>query len=374
MTTLNSKSRYRAIAAANKLVDKYGQDCTVIVSADYPTPIPASCLFTRNKLELANNNLILNNNFKILLKVVALPDLLSPTDSKIVVNGATLTAMKVHKLTPDGVNAILWEIEALGDVLPNEVAGISKPTIISPANNTSFFPATEGVGGWYIACQGNAPNTIGDVVFNGSEWQIATDEGFNSVVATGTVEGTYWVTPSVLQRNTTYYIRTRYNASVVGFSEWSDYSLFSLDEIGGGTVTRITKPSIVNTVDNQGAIDPDVPPFTVIGKHPYAPTNLANVTITASPYAPLSAGAFASITFHVANDSAFTDLVVELTQAEGYGYDVQTAKEWDVTQGYIPQNFVFVKGNTYYARVKYTSIDPYESEWSDTFTFIVNQD
>lgn len=371
MPTLNSKSRLKANAAANKMVDKYGHNCTVIVSTEFPTPVPATCLFTKNDLAFQSGTLILNNNFKILLKAVALPALLAPL-SKIVVNGVELVALTVNKLTPDGVNTILWEIEAAGAILPNDTSSIDKPTVTAPATNTSFYTSTEGVGGWSIACQGSAPNTVGDAVFSGSEWQVATDADFASIVTTGSVGGTYWVTDAVLARSTNYYVRTRYNSSVAGYSAWSDYSLFSLDEINVGPVTHITKPTILNQVNVSGELLPSTPSTSAIGKYPYATTKLANVIISASVYNAVSAGAFASITFQIANDAAFTNLVMNHTQTEEYGYDPGSGNDWKVTQGFIPENYVCTKGNTYYARVKYTSVDPWDSEWSDTFTFILN--
>ena len=371
MVTRLSKSRYQSIASVNKMLDKYGHDCTVIVSPEFPTPVHATCLFTKNDLAFQGGTLILNNNFKILLKAVALPALLAPL-SKIVVNGVELVALAVKKLAPDGVNAILWEIEAEWAVLPNDTSSIDRPTVAAPANNTSFYTSTGGVGGWYIACQGSAPNTSGDAVFTGSEWQIATDEAFASIVTTGSVGGTYWVTDAVLARSTNYYVRTRYNSTVAGYSEWSDYSLFSLDEISVGSVTHITKPTILNQVNGSGEILVNDPYGSVMGKYPYATTKRANVIISASAYEAVSAGEFASITFQVANDAAFTDLVMNHTQTEEYGYDPDSGNSCAVTQGFIPENYVFVKGHTYYARVKYTSVDPWDSEWSDTFTFVLN--
>ena len=371
MVTLNSKSMLKANAAANRMVDKYGHDCTVIVSDTFPTPVPATCLFTRNDLALQNGTLVLNNNFKILLKAVTLPALLAPL-SKIIVNGEVLVALTVNKLTPDGVNTILWEIETTSAIIPDDIASIDKPTVTLPANNTSFYTSTEGVGGWYIACQGSIPNTIGDAIFTGSEWQIATDEAFTSIVTTGSVDGTYWVTDAVLARNTSYYVRARYNSSVAGYSEWSDYSLFNLDAFNAIPITHIKTPIITNQVDTSGEILHYDPYGAVIGKSPYSTTKLANVTIFTTAYEAVAAGEFASVVFQVATDSAFTNLIVDQTQSEGYGYDYSTSMVWDVTASFIPKNYIFVKGHTYYARVKYTSVDPWDSEWSDTFTFILN--
>ena len=371
MTTINSKSLLKANAAANRMVDKYGHDCTVIVSDTFPLPVPATCLFTRSGLAFQNGTLVFNNNFKILLKAVALPALLAPL-TKIIVNGVELVALTVNKLTPDGVNTILWEIEAAGAIIPNDTSFIAKPTITEPVNNTSFITSTEGVGGWYISCQGSTPNTLGDAVFTGSEWQIATDEAFTSIVTTGSVGGTYWVTDSVLARSTNYYVRTRYNSTIAGFSDWSDYSLFNLDEINANPVTHIKTPTITNQVDTNGDIYPYDHYGSVDGKIPYAETNLANVTIFTTDYEAVAAGDFASVTFQVATDSAFTNLIVNQTQSEGYGYDYTTSIVWDVTAGFIPENYIFVKGETYYARVRYSSVDPWDSEWSDTFTFTLN--
>ena len=372
MMTLNSKSRLNVLnAAANRVVDKYGHDCTVIVSDTFPTPVPATCLFTKSGLAFQNGTLVSNNNFKILLKAVTLPALLAPL-TKIIVNGVELVALTVNKLTPDGVNTILWEIEAAGAILPDDTPFIAKPTVTLPANNTSFYASTEGVGGWYISCQGSTPNTLGDAIFTGSEWQIATDEAFTSIVTTGSVGGTYWVTDSVLARSTSYYVRTRYNSTNAGFSVWSDYSLFNLDEINASPITHIKTPTITNQVDTAGEIIPYDPYGAVDGMIPYATTNLANVTIYTTDYEAVAAGDFASVTFQVATDSAFTNLIVDKTQSEGYGYDSSTSMVWDVTASFIPENYIFVKGDTYYARVKYTSVDPWDSEWSDTFTFILN--
>ena len=376
MTTINSKSILKANAAANRMVDKYGHDCTVIVSDLFPLPVPATCLFTKSGLAFQNGTLVFNNNFKILLKAVTLPALLAPL-TKIIVNGVELVALTVNKLTPDGVNTILWEIEATGAILPDDTSFIAKPTIIEPANNTSFYASTEGIGGWFISCQGSVPNTLGDAVFTGSEWQIATDEAFTSIVTTGNGGGTNggnnWVTNSVLARNTNYYVRTRYNSTVAGYSEWSDYSLFNLDEINASPITHIKTPTITNQVDTNGDIIPYDPYGAVVGMIPYATSNLANVTIFTTDYEAVSAGDFASVTFQVATDSAFTNLIVDQTQSEGYGYDYSTSMVWDVTAGFIPDNYIFVKGDTYYARVKYSSVDPWDSEWSPTFTFTLNE-
>jgi len=148
--------------------------------------------------------------------------------------------------------------------------------------------------------------------------------------------------------------------------------LFNLDDINASPITHIITPTITNQVDTNGDILHYDPYGAVVGMIPYETTNLANVTIFTTDYEAVAAGDFASVTFQVATDSAFTNLIVNQTQSEGYGYDFSTSRVWDVTAGFIPDNYIFVKGETYYARVKYSSVDLWDSEWSDTFTFTLN--
>ena len=162
MPTINSKTKYRNLSSANKMLDKYGHACTVVVSDSY-TPVPATCLFTSNKVSFNDGTLILNNNYKILVKAVTLPAPLAP-QSKVVVNGVNLTALSVNKITPDGANAIIWEVQASSSVVvPDDVSVIKIPTVTSPATDTEFYPSTEGTNGWSIFCQGSAPVLTEDV-------------------------------------------------------------------------------------------------------------------------------------------------------------------------------------------------------------------
>lgn len=56
-------------------------------------------------------------------------------------------------------------LETTEAILPDDTSSIDKPTITAPANNTSFYTSTAGIGGWYVSCQGSLPNTLGDAVF-----------------------------------------------------------------------------------------------------------------------------------------------------------------------------------------------------------------
>ena len=275
MPTINSKTKYRNLSSVNKMLDKYGHACTVIVSDSYPTPVPATCLFTSNKVGFNDGTLILNNNYKILVKAVTFPAPLEPL-SKVVVNGVNLTALSVKKVTPDGANAIIWEVQASSSVVvPDDVSVIEIPTVTSPATDTEFYPATEGTSGWSIFCQGSAPVLTGDAEFISSEWEIAEDEAFTTVVATEVVIGAnQWTTPDSLQRDTNYFVRVRYTASIAGTTDWSVANLFSLDAIQTAPVTRIEKPTILNQLNSSGEIIPDSPDsYLVYGKNPYSTTN-----------------------------------------------------------------------------------------------------
>lgn len=83
-----------------------------------------------------------------------------------------------------------------------------------------------------------------------SDWQVATDSAFNSVVASSFGDEqnlTAWTPSSDLPRNTNVYTRVRYNGASLGQTEWSAPVMFR-------TVNRmILTPIVTSPVD--GAVD-----------------------------------------------------------------------------------------------------------------------
>lgn len=366
MVTRLSKSRYQSIASINKMLDKYGHDCTVRVSDLFPTPVPAKVLFANYDFTIQGGTLVLDANYKLLLKAVALPAMLQPT-SIIKVNGTDMQALTVKKLTPDGTNAIVWEVSALGTVLPDDTYSIGKPVVLSPSNNTAHYPSTANASSYSIVCTGSQPQASAGALFTTAEWQIGTSDDFSTIVASATTTSASWTTGYSLNRNTSYYVRVRYNTDMAITSDWSEANLFSLDAFAPPPApVRINKPTIVSTKDATGNLDPSI----VYPMYPWATTRKYFPAIEASEYSPVTAGQFDSINWQVSTNAGFTGIVVDVTATDST-YVPDFGVILPVTQ-LCDDTYPLSKGVTYYARVRYSSVDNFTSDWSDTFVFAAN--
>ena len=102
------------------------------------------------------------------------------------------------------------------DVVP-VTAYITTPSITSPSTGSinlgpdvTFTSSSFGVSG-------------GSDAHEGSDWQIATDSNFTSILSSITnnsTNKTSWAITGLLA-NTTYYVRTRYKGTNIGYSNWS---------------------------------------------------------------------------------------------------------------------------------------------------------
>ena len=151
-------------------------------------------------------------------------------------------------------------------------------------------------------------------------------------------------------------------------SDWSDASLFSLDSLAPPPPVKINKPTIVTTKD--AVYDLFVDPSTVYPEYPWATTGKYFPAIEASVYSPVAAGEFASIDWQVSTDVDFTDIIVDATATDStyvpdFGVIIPVTQLCDDT-------YPLSEGTTYYARVRYNSVDLFTSEWSDTFVFAAN--
>ena len=365
MVTRLSKSRYQSIASINKMLDKYGHDCTVVVSELFPTPVPAKVLFANYDFTIQGGTLVLDANYKLLLKAVALPAMLQPT-SIITVNGTDMQALTVKKLTPDGTNAIVWEVSAYGTVLPDDGNSIGKPVVLSPSTGAANYPSTASGSSYSIVCTGSQPQTS-NVLFTTAEWQVSKIADFSTIIASATTSTTSWTTGYSLKRSTNYYIRVRYNTGKGITSDWSDANLFSLDALAAPPpAVKIKKPTIVTTKDATSNVDPSI----VYPKYPWGTTGKYFPAIEASAYSPVTAGQFASIQWQVSTNSGFTSTIVNLTATDDT-YVPDFGLIFPVTQ-LCDDTYLLTKGTTYYARVRYNSVDNFTSEWSDTFVFKAN--
>lgn len=113
-----------------------------------------------------------------------------------------------------------------------QAAGVSTPTNSSPSNGatgqSSSVALSSSAFGWYGVSDTHAS----------SDWQLATDSGFSSIVqsqSASTSNKTTW-TVSGLTVNTTYYWRVRYTGAANGTSAWSTATSFQTAAIFGGLI------------------------------------------------------------------------------------------------------------------------------------------
>ena len=100
---------------------------------------------------------------------------------------------------------------AIGSTLPNT------PSITSPSTgSTGLLSSVSFIASAFSMLSGSDTH-------EGSDWQIATDAGFTSIVSQLTNSSTNKTTWSVsgLLTNTIYYVRVRYKGVVYGYSNWS---------------------------------------------------------------------------------------------------------------------------------------------------------
>lgn len=361
MQTLNQYPRNVQIRAISKLIKKYGHIGTITTGA---ATNDCLVLFGKYKLSLSGGTLIINNNYKLHVHPTeALGETPIPAGTTVTVNGADMVAINVRKISPDGANAIVWEIEVAGGSIPADVPVIDMPTVTSPANNTSNYAIASGTAGAYaVAVTASAMGmTTGIDTYASSDWQIATDDAFTTVVdsVTGYTGGLTWTSNGVLSNPLNYYVRVKHNGAAVS-SAWSTGNLFSLGTITTPAVTHIVKPTIITEVYSGVLSSFDISSASG-GKY--------KAYLTLDAYNPVDATDYASTYWQIATDAGFTTLVVDQTSTEGY----DPAEGMSINPGMLGMDaYVLDPATTYYARAKYVSVDPYESEYSDTFTFIVH--
>ena len=362
--TLNSQ-----VSSINTLLNKYGHRCTVTV--------PGIAVF-QSRIMVAtfgegfeDQTLIISPKYKVYLKHEQNGvELTLGSSFTIEVNGVVLTPLVVKKLTPDAANAIVYLLECTGNSIPADIPSFAVPTVVLPENSTENYPSTTDSIGWSISVQSSNPVAISGAIYIGTVWQIATDNLFtNIVVETTKIDETdiYWTTPYVLDRDTTYYIRCKHFGEQGIESVWSGIHVFSLDLFAQPPSGAIAKPSFTNVLTSNG--------YLLSSKVVYeAPTNRYFPRLVASTYDPISAGQPATCTIEI-KDSTGTVTIISQTKtpADTNFYDVNSGFPFSFGQLFPEYPYVLEKHLHYQARVKYTSVDNYESEWSDVFTFMIDQ-
>ena len=288
------------------------------------------------------------------------------------------------EITPDVANAIVWEIEATGGVVPQDPSTLSDPDILFPLANAEYVLSSSDDAIASITFLAATPETTGGAVWTGVEWE-AREEVSETVVATAVVSGSAsWTAPSIFSKVVNYQVRCRYigvaaDASPI-VTAYTAYNTFSrVNLIDPAPPVYITKPSIISLVDVDGVYEvwqsySDDRLGAVIGKSPYPASGFARAFLAVDAYAPIDAGARLSVDWQVSLSSDFSSFVINGTQTGSWFDDIE-AVVYPITQMYVGQQdaFPIARNVLHYARVRYNSVDSKTSEWSDTFVYkIVN--
>lgn len=187
-----------------------------------------------------------------------------------------------------------------------------QPSITSPTNGATNQ-------GPYVSFSSSAfASNLAAQTHQSTDWQVATDSGFSSIVASVTndiTNKTSWTITAGLPSNTTYYARVRYKTAAGHISNWSTTIIFTTKS------SYITTPSITsptNGATNQGP----------------------NVTFTSSAFSSTVTGeTHTSSDWQLATDAGFTNIFASATD------DAVNKTSWTVNN--------LTANTTYYARVRY---------------------
>ena len=169
------------LRSINRLINKYGHAVTLKQKRDgvSDSRTQSKATFGRFKVAFGSGGLIINNNYKVRLRADEFTYDIQPLD-KVVVNGVELVVVTGRKISPDGATTIVWELECSGGTIPADGNITGTPSVISPANNTSFYPSVVEVGGLYSArFTASAYEVLsGNTEYVSSDWQISPDSAF----------------------------------------------------------------------------------------------------------------------------------------------------------------------------------------------------
>ena len=368
----------RQLEALDRQFNKYGHKATLLNGTDsFPTDVLGSSFKTLYQ----SGTTIVNPNYRLFLRPVKGSDDIT-LSTKIVINGVQLNILAFKKITPDVANAIVWEVEATGGVVPKDPSTISAPIILSPLDLAEYVPTTTGSDLPLDAITFTAatPTTTGGATWTATEWQVIEEVSL-APVASATVTGSaVWNAPAVFSKTVNYDARVRHHGfdidSLAITTDWSPYNTWSrVQLINPAPPITITKPSIITTVDGSGVLElGQVYTDTgggIVGKYPYPASNRGKVFLKASTYNPITAGSFGSIDWQVSLASDFSSFVINGTQT-GSWFDGIEGVNYPKEVMWIGQQdgqFPITRNVVHYARVRYNSSDSKTSEWSDTLAF-----
>ena len=358
-TLINKYAETVMIRSINRLINKYGHNVELRQTrGTQPVAItPSKATFGRFKIAFGNNNMIINNNYRVRLRADSFPYSIEPTDV-VLINGVTLSVLKANKISPDGATAIVWELECTGDTIPYDSVSAATPSVISPTNNTAFYASVQESGGLYSASFTASAYQVlsGDTTYLSSDWQISSDKLFSTIVddVYAYTGGNTWVSGVMLGSPINYWVRVRHNGTGGITTSWSTPSKFSLAELDPIPVptTEIDTPALLTP---SGWLVEDETYFRNYDLY------TAGFEYKAAPFMSefsSSAGkTFSHIHWIVRNDAG----VVWEGDSSG-GYDVDIARALDYNQMIMPYK---TESNPWYIKGKYVATDSTESLYSD---------
>lgn len=368
----------RQLQALDRQFDKYGHKATLLQGS---STIPTKVLGANFKTLYQSGTTIVNPNYRLFLRPVRGSDDIT-LSTKIVINGAQLNIIAFKKITPDVANAIVWEVEATGGVVPKDPSTISAPIILSPLDLAEYVPTTTGsdLALDSVTFRAATPTTTGGATWTSTEWEVIEEVSLAPVASATVMGSAVWNAPAVFSKVVNYDVRCRHHGfdidSVAITTAWTPYNTWSrVKLIDPAPPITITKPSIITTVDASGVLNlGQVYTDTgggIVGKYKYPASNRGKVFLKASPYNPITAGSFGSIEWQVSLASDFSSFVINGTQTgswfdgiEGVNYPKEIM--WTGQQS---GQFPITRNVVHYARVRYNSSDSKTSEWSDTLVF-----
>jgi hypothetical protein len=200
--------------------------------------------------------------------------------------------------------------------------GVDRPYMVSPENNAQDQKLHITLRSSDFSATGTEDDHAS------SDWQIAVDSSFNSIVQSY-IDDTVNLTtlPVTLNLNTVYYVRVRHNGAVYGKGDWSNGIKFS-------TITKfiVIPPRIISPesgINNQSS----------------------TVKITANAFSVNDGTDTHTVSYwQLSKNLEFTDIVQTTID------DPNNKTTWVVTN--------LQANTTYYARVKYKGLNNGYSDWS----------
>ncbi|MBI2463361.1 DUF2341 domain-containing protein [Candidatus Peregrinibacteria bacterium] len=227
----------------------------------------------------------------------------------------------------------------------------STPTIASPANGATGVSRTP---------------TLESSAFSGapghtsSNWQIATDSGFNTIVATKSTDTTNLTsivanstnftfqnalaTKTYLTPNTTYYARVQHT-NAVATSSWSTGISFTVAANTVPATPSISSPS--NGATSQSR----------------------TLTLTSSAFSDSESDTHTSSTWEIATDSGFTSIVAIKSSDTSNKTSITVNSTNFTFQGTLSGKTELLPSTTYYTRASYTDSENGTSSTSSVISF-----